>query len=70
MTATPNKTDAGNGSKAVCRVSHVHPSPSPTDIVAVESDDQWLFQMLINEVDELVAALRRLGEDSRLGSAE
>ena len=29
MTATPNKTDAGNGSKAICRVSNVHPSPSP-----------------------------------------
>ena len=24
-----NKTDAGNGSKAICRVSNVHPSPSP-----------------------------------------
>ena len=24
-----NKTDAGNGSKAACRVSNVHPSPSP-----------------------------------------
>jgi hypothetical protein len=22
-----NKTDAGNGSKAICRVSNVHPSP-------------------------------------------
>ena len=25
----PNKTDACNGSKAVCRVFKVHPSPSP-----------------------------------------
>ena len=25
----PNKTDAGNGSKAICRVSNVHHSPSP-----------------------------------------
>ena len=25
----PNKTDGGNGSKAICRVSNVHPSPSP-----------------------------------------
>jgi hypothetical protein len=24
-----NKTDAGNGSKAICRVSNAHPSPSP-----------------------------------------
>ncbi len=24
-----NKTDAGNDSKAICRVSNVHPSPSP-----------------------------------------
>ncbi len=30
QTATgPNKTDSGNGSKATCRVSNVHPSPSP-----------------------------------------
>ena len=27
--AKANKTDAGNGSKAICRVSNVHPSPSP-----------------------------------------
>jgi hypothetical protein len=26
---TPNKTDAGNGSKAICRVSNVLRSPSP-----------------------------------------
>ena len=25
----PNKTDAGNGSKAICRVSNVLRSPSP-----------------------------------------
>ncbi len=25
----PNKTDAGNGSKAICRVFKVHTSPSP-----------------------------------------
>jgi hypothetical protein len=25
----PNKTDAGNGSKAICRVSNVFRSPSP-----------------------------------------
>ena len=25
----PNKTDAGNGSKAICRVSNVMRSPSP-----------------------------------------
>jgi hypothetical protein len=25
----PNKTDAGNGSKAICRVSNVSRSPSP-----------------------------------------
>jgi hypothetical protein len=24
-----NKTDAGNGSKAICRVFKAHPSPSP-----------------------------------------
>ena len=28
-TTRPNKTDAGNGSKAICRVSNVHTSPSP-----------------------------------------
>jgi hypothetical protein len=27
--ATPNKTDAGNGSKAICRVNNVLRSPSP-----------------------------------------
>jgi hypothetical protein len=26
---SPNKTDAGNGSKAICRVSNVLRSPSP-----------------------------------------
>jgi hypothetical protein len=28
-TANANKTDAGNGSKAICRVSNVLRSPSP-----------------------------------------
>jgi hypothetical protein len=28
-TNRPNKTDAGNGSKAICRVSNVLRSPSP-----------------------------------------
>ena len=27
--SSPNKTDAGNGSKAICRVSNVLRSPSP-----------------------------------------
>jgi len=29
MTTKPNKTDAGNGSEAICRVSNVLRSPSP-----------------------------------------
>lgn len=29
ISTTPNKADAGNGSKAICRLSNVLRSPSP-----------------------------------------
>jgi hypothetical protein len=34
----PNKTDAGNGSKAICRVSNVLRSPSPDPRRSANSD--------------------------------
>ena len=35
-----NKTDAGNGSKAICRVSNILPSPSPDPLRSPEELDR------------------------------
>jgi hypothetical protein len=50
-TATPNKTDAGNGSKAICRVSDVLRSPSPDPKRSLENNMKYsffLFSLIIS----------------------
>jgi hypothetical protein len=46
MTATANKTDAGNGSKAICRVSNVLRSPSPDPSRSVRILQNMIYEQL------------------------